>query len=179
MPVKSLAEYLYRLERKGIVRCLLIGGRALEAYGILRATKDIDFLIAVSDINIMNEHLLKIGYRKQAETAIFSRWNHASFTEPDIDLMFVNDATFANLSSDSVPFHVGSAILQVPTIPRLIALKLHAVRNNAERTRQDIADIEALLRCHPGAISTENLKLLCETYGPTNVFLELNLPTLL
>jgi predicted nucleotidyltransferase len=172
--MRALAEYLYRAERHGDLRLLLIGGRSLEAHGIVRATKDIDFLIAVSDIQAMSQHLTKIGYTKAAETSIFSRWTHASVSEEDIDVMYVNDTTFTNLFSDSVPFQIGSATLHVPTVPRLIALKLHAIKNNPERTLKDTSDIQNLLQHHSTALSLEGLRTLCEKYGPPGIFAQLS-----
>ena len=41
--MQSLAEYLFRAQRRGELRFLLIGGRSLEAHGYVRNTKDVDF----------------------------------------------------------------------------------------------------------------------------------------
>lgn len=169
--MKALADLMMRAELDGRLRFFLIGGRALEAHGIVRFTRDVDFLVASRDIPAAAEVLTKAGYRKTAENAIFSRWKHPSMTLDDVDIMYVNPATFEKLTVDSVIHQIGHIRLRVPGIPSLIALKLHAIHSNPDRLDKDGRDIANLLKQHPGILTKTELETLfakykCSAYFP-------------
>jgi hypothetical protein len=168
--MQSLAEYLFRAQRRGEIRFLLIGGRSLEAHGFVRNTKDIDFLIATGDIPSMAALLGKVGYQKQVETSIFSRWKHSSMEAEDVDLMYVTTETFDALAADAIEWKIGSAMLRVPSVQGLTALKLHAIKNNPDRTHKDGHDILMLQKCHPAELTDDDLRLLCDKYGTQDLF---------
>jgi len=134
--MQSLAELLCRAEHRGELKFFLIGGRSLEAYGIMRFTKDVDFLIAAHDISAMSGLLVKAGYEKNAETSIFSRWKHPSMLVDDVDIMYVKADTFEKLLHDSQMFDLGTVSVRVPSIPSLISLKLHAMKSNPDRVER-------------------------------------------
>jgi hypothetical protein len=148
---------------------LLIGGRALEAYGYVRSTRDLDLLIRADDLNRAGELLREIDYLLLAETAIFSRWRSRNPTLEDLDLLYVDQATFAKLTADAVVMTVGNLEVQTPSLIGMIALKLHAMRSNPERRSRDLQDVQEILRLHPGAVSLEELRRLCEKYGPLGI----------
>ncbi len=168
--MKALAEYLYRAERRGELRFLLIGGRSLEAHGYIRFTQDVDFLIATTDIPAMSALLNQVGYAQTAETAIFSRWHHPSLALDEVDLMYVQPAIFEKLSIDAKELHLDNIVLRVPSVPSLIALKLHAIKNNPDRTGKDLNDIERLLEHNPGVLDRASLEALFEKYGQGELF---------
>ena len=51
----------------------------------------------------------------------------------------------------------------------MIALKLHAVRNDARREARDLGDVAELLRLNPGRISVEELEELCAKFGSREI----------
>jgi hypothetical protein len=57
----------------------------------------------------------------------------------------------------------------VPGLAQLIALKLHAIRNEPRREGRDLPDITELLRLNPGRITTGELGELCDKFGPTGI----------
>jgi|APTNR8051073442_1049403.scaffolds.fasta_scaffold02042_9 predicted nucleotidyltransferase len=173
--MQSLVECLNRAERRGELRYLLIGGRSLEGHGYVRSTKDVDFLIATGDIPVMDRLLTEIGYTKVVETSIFSRWQHSSLGAEDVDLMFVNSATFEKLAEGSVPFALGSAEIKIPSVSNLVALKLHAIKNNGDRFAKDALDIITLMRLNPDALSGDGLKTLCDRFGTPDIWSKLQL----
>ncbi len=59
--MQALADILTRAERRGEMRFFLIGGRSLEAHGLVRFTKDVDFLVATNDIPVISQILLHAG----------------------------------------------------------------------------------------------------------------------
>ncbi|MBK8093559.1 MAG: nucleotidyl transferase AbiEii/AbiGii toxin family protein [Verrucomicrobiaceae bacterium] len=168
--MQSLTEFLMRAERRGELRLLLIGGRSLEAHGLVRFTKDVDFLVATQDIPVMSDLLTRIGYSKFAETAVFSRWKHSSMMADDVDVMYVSPETFEKLLMDSKIFEIGTVSLRVPSIPSLIALKLHAMKSNGERLEKDGRDVAELLRLNPGVLDKTDLEALFTKYGCQQLF---------
>ncbi len=168
--MQALAEILMRAERRGEMRFFLIGGRSLEAHGLARFTKDVDFLVATNDIPVISQILAQAGYEKSAETAIFSRWKHPSMMADDVDVMYVKPETFEKLMEGSKMFDVGHVSLRVPSVPSLIALKLHAMRSNEERLEKDGRDVAELLKLNPDAIDKACLEALFAKYGCTHLF---------
>lgn len=168
--MKALAEHLHRAEAHGEFRFLLIGGRSLEAHGYVRFTEDVDFLIATSDIPAMSQRLEHLGYLKTAETAIFSRWHHPSLLLDEVDLMYVQPPIFEKLLIDAKDFCMEQITLRVPSIPSLISLKLHAIKNNPSRTSQDLNDIVQLLRHNQDVLDQSSLRALFDKYGLSQLF---------
>lgn len=146
------------------MRAFLIGGRSLEAHGLVRFTKDVDFLVASQDIPVISDILSRAGYQKTDETDIFSRWKHPSLMADDVDVMYVKPATFEKLLDGSKLFEIGHVTLRVPSVPSLIALKLHAMRSNSNRLEKDGRDIAELLRLNPGSLDKASLELLFTKY---------------
>lgn len=163
---------LAHLELCGI-RFLLIGGRGLEAHGYVRNTRDVDLLVALSDRDGIGRGLRGFGYARTAETPIFSRWQSADPDGEDLDLLHVDPGTFSKLDADAVEMDLGGLIVRVPSVAGMIALKLHAMRNNPERKPRDSSDIQAILLLHPQALGLEELRGLCERYGPPRIYDEL------
>lgn len=166
----ELADIMMRAEQKGALRFFLIGGRALEAHGVVRFTKDVDLLVATEDLPAVSAVLAKAGYGKTAENQIFSRWKHPSLTVDDVDVMVVSPDTFHKLMAGSVIHRLGSASLRVPGVASLIALKLHAMRSNPDRLEKDGRDIAELLRQNPNALDKAALETLFAKYGCSKYF---------
>lgn len=167
--VFSMIPLLAFLSRHGM-SFLLIGGRGLEAHGYVRNTLDLDLLIRLSDLDRLGERLREFGYVLTAETAIFSRWRSVDPAMVDLDLLYVDPSTFEKLDRDAVTMNCGELSLRVPSIEGIIALKLHAMSNQADRRIRDTQDIQAILRLNPEAVALDDLRALCEKYGPSGIF---------
>jgi len=83
--------------------------------------------------------------------------------------MTVDRGTFDKMFAQSSDREVQSLTVRVPCLLHLIALKLHAARNNPKRELKDLGDVVELLRANPGAVSAKELSDVCERYGPTGV----------
>lgn len=126
---------------------LLIGGNAVIAYGYPRSTVDIDFLVRESDRRAWDELLVGLGYRVHQIQRAFHMYNHADRTHPPVDLMLVDAATFTKLSTDSTSVAFAELSVQIPALPHLIALKLHAIRQAGEhRLERDWGDVASLIQ---------------------------------
>ncbi len=158
---------------QGNVQALLIGGHALSAFGYQRATIDVDCLMAIPDVTVLHKVLTAAGYRRIEQTQTFAHYTHPSGTLLDVDVMRVDRDTFDKLHAQSNRYRIGNAEMRVPCLLHLIALKLHAMRNNQKRELKDLADIVELLRANPEKVSREQLLATCERYGPKNIFLQI------
>lgn len=152
---------------------LVIGGHALAAHGVVRQTVDVDCLIAVENRRALDAHLRGGGFERTGETDNFARYSHPSDLVPDVDVLFVDAPTFDKLHVGGIPLQRGSTKLQAPALPHLIALKLHAIRNNPAREAGDLGDIARLLRANPGALSASELAALCTQFGPPGIEIKL------
>ncbi|MGC3990457.1 MAG: nucleotidyl transferase AbiEii/AbiGii toxin family protein [Chthoniobacteraceae bacterium] len=82
-----------------------------------------------------------------------------------MDILFTNRATFSSLYTGSVLLKRSPIEFRVPSLLHLIALKLHAMRNQPEREARDLPDILELLRLHPEELSAGDLRALCDRYS--------------
>jgi len=160
--MQALFDLLDRFSRP----LLVIGGHALAAHGVARQTVDVDCLIAVENRQALDAHLRGGGFERQGETENFARYSHPSGFVPDVDVLFVDASTFDKLHVGGIPLQRGPTKLQAPALPHLIALKLHAIRNNPAREAGDLGDIARLLHANPGALSESELTALCTRFGP-------------
>ena len=168
--MKSVMALISDELRKENVRALLIGGHALSAFGYQRATIDVDCLLAIPDVIVLHKALTKAGYRRIEQTQTFAHYTHPSGYLLDVDVMLVDRATFDKLHAQSKRYRIGNVEMRVPCLPHLMALKLHAMKNNPKRELKDLADIVELLRANPGKVKSEQLPDICEREGPKNVF---------
>ncbi len=152
---------------------LLIGGQALPAYGVERQTVDIDCLAAADGAVKLERVLLKAGYEVAGRSEVVVRYRHDSPMLTDVDIMLVNQDTFDKLFRDSREWRTKENVWRVPSLPHLIALKLHAIKHKPDRRERDLPDIRNLLRANPHALTREALRQLCEKFGPPAIFAEL------
>ncbi len=169
--MQALFELLARFPQP----LLIIGGHALAAHGVARQTVDVDCLVAMQSREGLDTHLRQGGFQSAGESENFARYTHPSDFISDIDLLFVNAATFEKLQAGSLPLEKAGVTLRAPALSHLIALKLHAIRNAPSREVGDLGDIARLLQANPGAIAPEELAALCEQFGPPGIFSRLEI----
>jgi hypothetical protein len=140
------------------------------SWGLLGSeTVDVDCLIAEGALAGLSDVLAREGYAEIERTPNFVRYRHGSGHLMDVDVLLVDPDTFERMRKESVPGQVGTLAARVPSFRHLIALKLHAIRNNSKREPRDVADIVDLLRANPGAIAAAEFRDLCEKYGPDGI----------
>jgi len=143
------------------IRYLIVGGMALNIYGIPRMTSDLDLMIDLEEENIKKLvfTLKKLGYTPRAPVQMEElidkekrkKWhkekNMIMFTfynkeQPykEIDIFLINPIDFKHLYQNKrvIPFE--DIEIYLPSLEGLINLKKKAGRS------QDICDIEALVK---------------------------------
>ncbi len=128
---------------------LVIGGHAVNAYGHLRTTVDADFLVRADDLPAWREILESFNYRWRGGSEAFAQLDPplAEVTALPVDLMLVSRETFRKLAIDARELAFGATRLLVPRPLHLVALKLHAMKNDERRRLgKDLSDILQIIR---------------------------------
>ena len=141
----------------------------MPAYGVVRQTLDVDCLVVDTDSGVLHAILSKASYVEKERTENFVRYAHPSVYLMDVDILFVDYGTFDKMMQRSRSCRFGSTEIRVPCIAHLIALKLHAIRNNPERELKELGDIVALLKNNPGEVPPAELRSICDKYGPNGI----------
>ena len=142
---------------------LIVGGHAVNAYGYQRTTLDADLLISEDSLAEWRSFWEDRDYQCVHATNAFCQFRFKNAAECfPVDLMIVDRATFEKLQEYGKQREVGGAIFDVPDPLHLIALKLHALRNEARaKSSKDLSDIFGLVRvCGIDVQSSEFLDLL-------------------
>jgi hypothetical protein len=146
---------------------LVIGGYALQAYGVSRQTVDLDVLIADAHAGVVEGALQRAGYVQVVRSEIFARYRHPSIIQADVDVLFVDRNTAKRMCERATPYLAGEAMCLVPALSHLTAMKLHAIRNNPQREPRDFSDIVEFVRANPGHLGKDELRGLYGRYVET------------
>jgi hypothetical protein len=162
--MREVFDLLSRIQQRTGLNLLIIGGWALHAHGFSRNTNDVDCMTAITDDAVIGQELVRAGFECFAELPSFRRFRHRLEHCIVLDVMRVDAATFAKVWDGARKFEIEGFTLHVPSLPHLIALKVHAARSE-NRTDQDMLDVINLLRVNPGGISSVALREICDRFG--------------
>jgi len=125
----------------------LIGGLALHAYGISRATFDLDLVTERGAQDPLISFLEAEGYETLHRSEGFSS-HLARGPEADrLDFVYVDPDTSRKLFAACRPrLELGGRPALVPRPEHLVAMKVQAMKNDSRRALQDMADVQELLR---------------------------------
>ncbi len=171
--MKTALEIVHDGLAASATKVMLIGAYALQAYDVVRQTMDLDCLVVNEDERVISTVLCDAGYVEKQRTEAFVRYSHPSIWFMDVDVIIVDRGTFDTMYAQSCDRDVQSRAVRVPCLLHLIALKLHAMKNDPKRELKDMGDIVELLRAHPGAVSNGNVKEVCNRYGPAGIWSKL------
>ncbi|MCI5066065.1 nucleotidyltransferase family protein [bacterium] len=151
------------------VEFLVIGGHAINAYGYPRQTGDLDILSTADSRKFWTTTLERLGYEIIQDHEVFSRFKPPSLSFWPIDLMYVDAEVFKTMKAAGKDFDFGDIYASCPSIPHLIALKLHAMKQQSEyREAKDFLDISELYK--RSDLNDSELLSLCERYGRIDVY---------
>jgi len=153
---------------------LLIGGHAVNAHGFIRTTTDFDFLVAGRDLRFWSDTLKGAGYQLVAQERQIDAF--AQFQPRDkatgfrVDLMLVNEPTFAKLLAGSEWKEIGHRRVRVIGVLHLIALKLHALQSSHRvEAGVDYLDIVQLVRLKRIDISSPEFQEIVNRYATESI----------
>ena len=142
---EQIREALSMFARNGI-EAALIGGLAVVAHRVVRATKDVDFLIEAEAADKVHDALLDLGYQclYRSEDAA----NYVRATE-GLDLLYAHRPLARRLLAQASERETPMGRLRVISVEGLIGFKLQGFVNDATRTR-DLADASVVLAREAG-----------------------------
>lgn len=156
------------------LRFIMIGGHAVNSYGLSRQTGDIDLLARSEDSFEWDKLLKKLRYIEFQRTKVFARFRPGELAAWPIDLMFVDSNTFEKMYAEAFEFDFGIVTVKIASLRHLIALKIHALKTpQKHRELKDYGDILELLRRNKNALTHNELKALCEKYASLELFYRL------
>ena len=122
----------------------LIGGLALAAHHVVRATRDVDFLADADDADRLHRTLLDLGYR-----CVHRSEDAANYVRNDegLDLLYAHRPIARRLLAEAEERDTALGRVRVVSAEGLIAFKLQGFVNDPTRGR-DLDDIRALLRAN-------------------------------
>lgn len=129
------------------IQFALIGGFALGAHGIVRATRDIDLLVDGTQKDRVKKAFIAQGFNVIYESTEVLQLSGPGF----VDIIFANRPLSIEMIRES---HLELAGVPVVSVESLVGLKIQAFKNDPSRTLQDKADIQALLKL-PGINLTQ------------------------
>jgi hypothetical protein len=132
----------------------LIGGLAIAAHGVIRATQDVDFLVDSTDGELLHELVLGLGYKclyRSAEAANYRRG------EEGLDFLYARRPIARRLLSEAPEHETDMGRVRIVSAEGLIGFKLQAHINNPAR-QQDLHDIRELLRIHSARLDMDEVR---------------------
>jgi len=155
-------------EREGIP-LLLAGGWAVNYHGYSRFTRDVDWICSRAREIEACGLMVSMGFSKLSDgmASRFIRTKDASF--PPVDLIWVDQETFAKMAD--TPCKTGRhGDIPVIGFDTLLAMKLHALKDDEIRQGRDVLDIRSLLKYSTTRIPEDKLRELCLRYAGTGVY---------
>lgn len=140
-------ELVIKEFQKQSIDFAVIGGLALQQFGVNRTTDDIDFLILVSDKDKVNEVMIKLGYELKHESTDILNFFSKDSTFDRIDFLIAHRQYALAMLERAVLREVlgGKCKIKFLKAEDQIGLKVQSSTNDPERYHQDLADIEKLI----------------------------------
>jgi hypothetical protein len=172
MNIKTIFRSLTSFFKQTGIDYALVGAFALKAYGYLRATEDVDFLVRGAHQSRIIAYLESLGYETIYRSAGYSNHVHPLAKLGRINFIYVEGETADIILSEARPlFLIDDISVPVVRAEHLIALKVFAMKNDPERTFREMADLQYLLRL-PG-LDLEEIRGYFEKYGQMEKYDEL------
>jgi len=162
-----------RLPAAGVY-AVMIGGHAVNHYGVSRATQDIDFMVAAADEDAVRRVMQEAGFTNISlhEAVMF-------FSRPGsplrVDFLKVDRETMNQLLGNAKEIdYFGGHGVRVPQLRDLLSMKLFALSNGgAKREDKDFWDIVHLVIENHVSVE-EELHDLCRQFGTEEIYMRLS-----
>ena len=168
---KVLSTLVTFFEREGF-RFAAVGAFGLHAYGLSRATLDLDLATESQAQPKLIAFLESLGYETLHRSPGYSNHLHPHPDLGRVDFMYVSGETSRLLfAGGGTMLRLGGHSVPVPRPEHLAAMKIHAMKNDPSRTLQEMADIQFLLRLPD--IDDEEVRGYFERSGLLERYLEI------
>lgn len=132
----------------------LIGGLALAAHGVVRATQDVDLLIDAADADRAHAKLQTLGYdcvHRSVEAANYER------VDEGLDLLYAHRSAARHILAGAEVRETPLGELRVVSAEGLIAFKLQSYCNDPDRAR-DLEDMRSLLHVNRDSLNMQRVR---------------------
>lgn len=132
----------------------LIGGLAVVAHQVVRATKDVDFLVEAEAADRIHGALCDLGYQ-----CLYRSENAANYVRAaeGLDLLYAHRPLARRLLAQASERETPMGRMRIISVEGLIGFKLQGFVNDATRTR-DLDDIRALFKIHRASLDMDELR---------------------
>jgi hypothetical protein len=125
----------------------VVGGLGLRAYGLARATFDLDLAAEARAQSDLVEHLEALGYTTLHRSDAYSNHLHEAGSMGRVDVVYVRGETAEQLFGQARSTEILPGVtVPVPRPEHLIAMKVHAMASDPSRSFQELADIRHLMQ---------------------------------
>lgn len=167
----NLFDAIHEKARERQLRFLIIGGLAINHYGYSRDTSDLDLFISRNDRASWQDLLSGLGYSEYHDGGSFIQYRPPANTAWPVDLMLVQEKTFAGIFDESREANLYGQNTRVPSLEHLLALKIHSLKNTqAHRYLKDFLDVENLIQLNRLDIKSPNIRELFVKYGSDDLY---------
>ena len=175
MNFKLVFEQLLKRFHEHNIRYALIGGFALGAQGVSRATIDIDFLVHLDDMSRIHAILCEQGYERRYQSENVSMYISPLNEFGEVDFLHAFRENSVNMLQRAREMRIfdGSITVKVAQVEDLIGLKVQAMANDESRRTRDLADIESLLEMHQSLIDWDRVENYFSLFRFDDLFLQL------
>jgi predicted nucleotidyltransferase len=157
--------------RRRNLQFLVIGGLAVNLHGYSRDTADLDLLIRAGQREQWVGLFSELGYAISGDAGSFIQLSPPQQGAWPVDLMLVQEKTFAPMFSASGEVDLYGTRSRIPSLEHLIALKLHALKHcRFDRFLKDFLDVENLILINRLDIKSENIRQLFAKYGTMELY---------
>lgn len=148
------------------IRYAAIGGFAVGALGIPRATMDLDVLVHRDDLALLDEVMRQLGYRCGGRTENVSMYLHPEAAWGRIDCLHAFRKYTVAMLERAVPRPIfeGTQAIRVLAAEDVIGLKLQGITNNPVRRSRDQVDIEALMSLYGPSLDWNSIQEYYELF---------------
>lgn len=173
MRYATVFDAIHAAFEKAGINYLLIGGFAINAYQFARQTNDIDFLICADDFKKLDPCLSGVGFEKKQVAELYAWYEGIDFPF-DVDVLFVDKKTLELMEQEGKHVKIAGHSFTVPSLTHLIAMKLHAIKNNpGKRKDKDLKDILELVQIHGLDVTSREFETDCRKFGPEGIYEEI------
>lgn len=170
MKETTFFDLVSKVLQKADVPAILIGGFAVNYHGVVRQTQDVDFLMVEKDYDKVQPLFERVGCRQVIRNNLFARLENKKMLPMELDMVFVNQETFEGIIEEAETTEIGGRKFKVASLDHLLALKLHAMKQNLRRRGfRDITDVLDLAEKNRIDIKGKKFEELCLKYAGKEV----------
>lgn len=160
----QLHELAVSLEQAGI-SFALIGGFAVNAYGFVRATHDLDVMVQDEQGDALHAVLAEMGYQ-----TLDRRPDISSYVRPPLrlDVLYARRPISRDLLARSTVITHGETRVRLIPLEGLIGLKIQAFHDDPRRIR-DLDDIIQLLKINRGNLNLDEVRAYFRLFDSESV----------